>query len=44
MQRASHKGEHTPVDVSCLHPRDYFGLKIRDEPSGVRIAPIGAVP
>ena len=43
MQRSSHQGEHARL-TSRLGLRDYFGLKIRDEPGGVRIASIGAVP
>ena len=43
MQRSSHKGKHTPVDVSGLDLRDDVRLKIRDQLVCVRVAPIGAV-
>ena len=43
VQRSSHEGEHAPVDVSRLDPRDDVGLKIRDQLGCIRIAPIGAV-
>ena len=43
VQRSSHKGEHAPVDVSCLDPRNDIGLKLRNQLGSVRIASIGAV-